>query len=52
MASGIAFPTDSTFEYMPSVVLQPLVPTPEPSTIVLVAAGLFGLLAYAWRKRK
>ena len=52
MASGISLPNDSTFEYMPSVVLQPLVATPEPSTIVLVATGLFGLLAYAWRKRK
>ena len=26
--------------------------TPEPSTIVLLATGLIGLLAYAWRKRK
>jgi hypothetical protein len=25
---------------------------PEPSTIALLASGLFGLLAYAWRKRK
>ena len=25
---------------------------PEPGTIVMLAAGLFGLLAYAWRKRK
>jgi hypothetical protein len=25
---------------------------PEPSTLVLLACGLFGLLAYAWRKRK
>jgi len=25
---------------------------PEPSTLVLLAAGLLGLLAYAWRKRK
>ena len=25
---------------------------PEPSTLVLLAAGLFGLLAYAWRKRR
>lgn len=25
---------------------------PEPSTIVLAAAGLIGLLAYAWRRRK
>ena len=26
--------------------------TPEPSTSLLLAGGLFGLLAYAWRKRK
>ena len=25
---------------------------PEPGTIALLAAGLLGLLAYAWRKRK
>ena len=25
---------------------------PEPSTLLLAAAGLLGLLAYAWRKRK
>ncbi len=27
-------------------------PIPEPSTIALLSAGLIGLLAYAWRKRK
>ncbi len=26
--------------------------TPEPSTLVLLAAGLVGLLCYAWRKRR
>jgi hypothetical protein len=26
--------------------------TPEPSTLVLLAAGLIGMVAYAWRKRK
>ncbi len=27
-------------------------PIPEPSTLVLLAAGLAGLLAYAWRRRR
>lgn len=27
-------------------------PVPEPSTLGIMATGLFGLLAYAWRKRK
>ena len=27
-------------------------PVPEPSSIVLMAAGLIGLIAYAWRKRR
>ena len=26
--------------------------TPEPSTLVLLASGLIGLLCYAWRKRR
>ena len=26
--------------------------TPEPSTLLLLATGLLGLLAYAWRKRR
>ena len=27
-------------------------PTPEPGTLTLLGAGLLGLLAYAWRKRR
>lgn len=27
-------------------------PIPEPSTFLLIVTGIFGLLAYAWRKRK
>jgi hypothetical protein len=29
-----------------------LVPIPEPGTLALLAGGLVGLIAYAWRKRK
>ncbi len=29
-----------------------IVGVPEPSTIILLVSGVFGLLAYAWRKRK
>jgi hypothetical protein len=28
------------------------IPVPEPSTLLLLVVGVFGLLAYAWRKRK
>jgi probable HAF family extracellular repeat protein len=28
-----------------------LTPTPEPSTLALLAAGALGLAAYAWRRR-
>jgi hypothetical protein len=34
-----------------SFLLTPI-PTPEPSTLLLLASGAMGLAAYAWRKRK
>jgi hypothetical protein len=34
------------------VVTGTVTATPEPSTVALIGTGLFGLLAYAWRKRK
>ena len=34
---------------MPAMIMTAV---PEPSTLLLAAAGLVGLLAYAWRKRK
>jgi hypothetical protein len=33
-------------------VLRDVTQTPEPGTLVIVATGLSGLLAYAWRKRR
>ena len=36
---------------MPAMILQQ-VTVPEPSTLLLAASGLIGLLAYAWRKQK
>ena len=38
-------------QYPETFVLTP-VAVPEPSTMLLLAGGLAGLLAYAWRKRK
>jgi hypothetical protein len=38
----------SELDNMPAVILTKV---PEPSTLLLMATGLFGLLAYAWRKR-
>jgi hypothetical protein len=38
--------------YITDVRLDVSPTVPEPSTLVLLASGLIGLLAYAWRKRK
>ena len=32
--------------------IHPGAPVPEPSTLLLLASVLAGLLAYAWRKRR
>ena len=39
-------------ELIPVTFSTSAAPIPEPSTLVLLASGLIGLLAYAWRKRK
>jgi hypothetical protein len=41
----------TTAGYRPQLVVD-YVSTPEPGTLVLMATGLLGLVAYAWRKRK
>ena len=32
--------------------IQSISPTPEPSTLALLAAGTIGIVGYAWRRRK
>lgn len=32
--------------------VETFTPTPEPGTLALLAGGMLGLTAYAWRKRK
>jgi hypothetical protein len=44
-------PTVGDFTNMPSMILQPQA-VPEPATLALAGAGLGGLLAYVWRRRK
>jgi hypothetical protein len=42
---------DASHGFAPRLVLT-TTPVPEPATAALLATGLIGLLAYAWRKRK
>jgi hypothetical protein len=56
---GSALAATSTFGYEEAVLYTgstapawPAVPTPEPSTIVLLMTGMVALLAYAWRRRR
>ena len=45
---GYAYGSGGTMEVTNFTTL----PSPEPSSIALLGCGLFGLMAYAWRKRK
>ena len=52
-STWVSFSSDgegSTPDYYPGWLAGEAVP--EPSTFALLATGLIGLLAYAWRKRK
>jgi hypothetical protein len=50
---GHLFFTGTVKDFVMTDVYTPPVSTPEPGTMMaLLSAGLFGLLCYAWRKRK
>ena len=53
--AGVTFTgltTDETASFDASTGVVTLTVVPEPGTLALLAAALFGLIAYAWRKRK
>ena len=43
-------PEPQLASFMPAMILKKAVATPEPSTLLLAATGLLGLLAYGWRR--
>lgn len=52
-AGDIVFRVDaSPNSYADNFYMATWSPIPEPGSIILLASGLIGLLAYAWRKRK
>ena len=48
---AVSAPVNGQF-WIDNVRLDQTSPIPEPGTLALLATGLIGLLAYAWRKRK
>ena len=48
----VGYGTDSSSNTYQAFEILNVAATPEPGTLTLLAAGLVGLLAYAWRKRK
>ncbi len=53
-AVGGPTPPSNAYGFIPnmSAIILQQVTVPEPSTLLLAASGLIGLLAYAWRKQK
>lgn len=50
--AGFATKEHATAAFRPQLIVTQGPVVPEPSSFVLLVAGLVGLLAYAWRKRK
>jgi hypothetical protein len=52
--AGLSYSGQFSFDTgaSPTVTFTTASATPEPSTLLLLASGLIGLAAYAWRKRK
>jgi hypothetical protein len=50
LQSSQLLPPSYLGDVMPAMILG--IPSPEPSTLLLAASGLVGLLAYAWKKRR
>jgi hypothetical protein len=51
-AAGPGDTVTTAWSIVDSLSLTTVGSVPEPSSLVLVSAGVFGLLAYAWRKRR
>jgi hypothetical protein len=53
-SSALSFYDSCTFGTTPVMILTAFAmePVPEPSTLALIAIGVFGVFGYAWRKRQ